>query len=276
MTKDPAYLFYPADASEDTQFMNRLERGCYFDLMKAHKKFSRYTIETIKKVLGRDFEACWPAIESILKKDNAGYFIEWVDNSIERRKEFSKAQSDRITKYHNDKRENAKNDTGVPTTVVPNLYQTTTDDLPIVIENENEIEIVNEIGIGNEGVQGEKGERQFFSYLPLPELKAIVLADTNFVEPFWRMGVQETLPGWLDAFAKWLLFTGEQIKQERDYRTHFRHWLPKIPYTKMKPEDYEPTKDLWNSNNQQNGHKNSNRTPATGIIPGDKKFNTKL
>jgi hypothetical protein len=49
MAKDPAFLFYPGDASEDTQFMNRLERGCYFDLLKAQKKFGKFTRDQVKK-----------------------------------------------------------------------------------------------------------------------------------------------------------------------------------------------------------------------------------
>ena len=112
--EDPAFLFYPADASEDTQFMNRLERGCYFDLLKAQKKFRRFTIEQIRKVLGRDFEECWPSLEVILKQDEGGYFIEWANNSIERRKEYSKTQSERIRKYWDEQRKNHGNTTEEP------------------------------------------------------------------------------------------------------------------------------------------------------------------
>ncbi len=101
MAKDPAFLFYPADASEDTQFMNRLERGCYFDILKAQKKFSRFTIETIKKVLGRDFETCWDSIESVLKKDEAGYFIEWADEAIEKRKSFTESRRQNRSRANN-------------------------------------------------------------------------------------------------------------------------------------------------------------------------------
>lgn len=92
MAKDPAFLFYPGDASEDTQFMNRLERGAYFDLLKAQKKFRRFTLEQIKKVLGQDFDACWPAIELVLTKDSDGYYIEWVDEKIKAREAFSESR----------------------------------------------------------------------------------------------------------------------------------------------------------------------------------------
>lgn len=102
MAKDPAFLFYPGDASEDTQFMNRLERGCYFDLLKAQKKFIRFSLEQIKKVLGKDFETCWGSIEMVLSTEedmnnisSTGllYFIGWVEDSIEKRKKFSESRS---------------------------------------------------------------------------------------------------------------------------------------------------------------------------------------
>lgn len=142
MAKDPAWLFYPADASDDTQFLNRLERGCYFDLLKAQKKFARFTIDIIKKVLGKDFDTCWASIESILKKDDAGYFIEWVDNSIERRKEFSKIQSKRISDYHDKKKKEVDN----VTVEEPAYNRGSTDELPLVNENAIENEIINEKG----------------------------------------------------------------------------------------------------------------------------------
>jgi hypothetical protein len=93
MPKDPAFLFYPADASEDTQFMNRLERGCYFDILKAQKKFGKFSLPQIKKVLGNDFENCWPAIELVLKFENGFYFIEWANDSLEKRKLFSESRA---------------------------------------------------------------------------------------------------------------------------------------------------------------------------------------
>ena len=89
MPKDPAFLFYPGDASEDTQFMSRLERGCYFDILKAQKKFERFTLDQLKRVLGSDFETCWPSIKVVLTTDDNYYWIEWLRESIEKRKAYS-------------------------------------------------------------------------------------------------------------------------------------------------------------------------------------------
>ena len=139
--KDPAFLFYPADASEDTQFMNRLERGCYFDLLKAQKKFRRFTLPLIQKVLGADFAACWPAIESVLRKDGEVYMIGWADDAIENRAEHSAKQKKRIQEYWDKKKQ---------TESIPDSFQEHTTEQPKqssgnTLENENAI--VNENAI---------------------------------------------------------------------------------------------------------------------------------
>lgn len=90
--KDPAFLFYPGDASEDTQFMNRLERGAYFDILKAQKKFGKFTLDQLKKVLGGDFESCWGSLSLVLKHEDGFYFIEWVAEKIDERKKYSESR----------------------------------------------------------------------------------------------------------------------------------------------------------------------------------------
>jgi len=140
MAKDPAFLFYPADASEDTQFMNRLERGCYFDILKAQKKFRRFTLPLIQKVLGGDFNACWPALETVLEKEGEVYFIGWANNAIENRAIHAAKQKKRIQDYWDKKKQESTEDEPdsfqSDTTEQPDLIQTHT----LVIENANAIE----------------------------------------------------------------------------------------------------------------------------------------
>jgi hypothetical protein len=93
MAKDPAFLFYDGDAARDVSHMNRLERGCYFDFVQAQKKFGPLTIESIQKILGKDFEECWPALNLILTYDNHMYFIAWLKDSIEKRQKYSESRS---------------------------------------------------------------------------------------------------------------------------------------------------------------------------------------
>lgn len=138
--KDPAFLFYPADASEDTQFMNRLERGCYFDVLKAQKKFRRFNITLIKKVLGNDFQVCWPALESVLRKDGDHYFIGWADDAIENRAAHAEKQKKRIKDYWDKKKAES----------IPEPIQTNTTEQPKqtngnTLENENVIANENAI-----------------------------------------------------------------------------------------------------------------------------------
>lgn len=104
MAKDPAFLFYPGDASDDTQFMNRLERGAYFDLVKVHRKFHGYTVEQLRKILGKDYEEVWPALSIVMEKDeNELFFIPWMREALRKREDYSQKQRDRINKrwkYH--------------------------------------------------------------------------------------------------------------------------------------------------------------------------------
>lgn len=93
MAKDPAFLFYYKDAASDVSHMNRLERGCYFDFVQAQKNFGPLSLESIQKVLGKDFNECWPALKMCLTCVNHMYFIEWLQESIEKRKKFSESRS---------------------------------------------------------------------------------------------------------------------------------------------------------------------------------------
>lgn len=93
MAKDPAFLFYDADASRDVSHLNRLERGCYFDLIQAQRKFGRLNIDLIKKILGKDFDTCWESIKICLTCDEDMYFIDWLENSIFKRKMYSTSRS---------------------------------------------------------------------------------------------------------------------------------------------------------------------------------------
>jgi len=148
MAKDPAFLFYPGDASDDTQFMNRLERGAYFDLVKVQRRFHGFTVVQLRKILGKDFDEVWPSIELILEQENDTYFIGWVRQSIEKRENFNKKQSDRIKQRWN----NDGNTVVLPKIlnenrieIIMNVHKKISDEIILKIEEENirfsEIEI---------------------------------------------------------------------------------------------------------------------------------------
>lgn len=152
MARDPAFLFYDGDAARDVSHMNRLERGCYFDLLQAQRKFGSFTVEQARKILGKDFNECWPALEMILTTANDDkYCIEWVAISTKKREEHAEKQRIRIQSYW-DKKKSRKN-------LRKQRYRGKSVDLPL--ENENEIE--NEIN--NKGGYRGKNDLQHFESL---------------------------------------------------------------------------------------------------------------
>jgi hypothetical protein len=105
MAKDPAFLFYYADAASDVSHMNRLERGCYFDFLQAQKKFGPLTLESIQKILGKDFETCWQSLKMCLTYVNDMYYIAWLQDSIEKRKNYSASRAKNRKGLNNQKNE---------------------------------------------------------------------------------------------------------------------------------------------------------------------------
>lgn len=114
--EDFCFTYYDGDAARDTTHMNRLDRGAYHDLILAQRKFGHLTFDQIKKVLGRDFNECWPAIELIMKTDSDGkYYVEWLDNSIKRMRKHSTKQSENVSKRYQNSTKSIPNPTkGVP------------------------------------------------------------------------------------------------------------------------------------------------------------------
>jgi len=130
MSKDPAFLFYDGDAARDVSHMNRLERGCYFDLIQAQRKFNGFTVEQARKILGKDFDSCWGALTLVLSKESDVYFIEWVRESIEKRKDHAEKQRKRIQDYWDKKKSKD----------IPKQNHGISVDIPLENENENENE----------------------------------------------------------------------------------------------------------------------------------------
>lgn len=137
--EDFCFTYYDGDAARDTTHMNRLERGAYHDLVISQRKFGHLTLDQAKKILGKDFADCWPAIELILKVDTDGrFFIEWLETSITKAKKHSKKQSENVTKR----------------------YQTSTNNLPenILVTPLGD---GNEDGYGNEDLKTKKESEKF-------------------------------------------------------------------------------------------------------------------
>lgn len=92
--EDFCFTYYDGDALRDMSHMNRLERGCYNDIVLQQRKFGRLTLEQIKKVLGKDFEECWPSVNLVLIFEDGKYFIKWLETSIDKMRAHAQNQSE--------------------------------------------------------------------------------------------------------------------------------------------------------------------------------------
>lgn len=157
---DFCFTFYDGDATRDTAHMNRLERGAYFDLFIQLRQRGRLSIDDMKKFLSRDFDAVWPALEWILKQDEDGYYIEWLENSIQKATKHSKRQAENVqNRYQKDEKNYKSNESVVP-------------------KNDSEIPLGNGYGDGIEGIEGGTGEEREETHVPrsdtlIGQMKAI-------------------------------------------------------------------------------------------------------
>lgn len=189
MSKDPAFLFYPGDASNDTQFMNRLERGAYFDLLKAQRLFGGYTAVQVRKILGNDYESVWPALELVLAFDGEKYFIEWLRESLCAREAYAKKQSDRVKKRWN-KHGN--------TAVLPKKEN----------ENENVIETENIIEKKKGSVRGKNKPESLLE-----------------VQAFFQAEGSDQAEAFFDYFESVDWVIGKSKKPCRNWRAAARNWI---------------------------------------------------
>ncbi len=100
--EDFCFTYYDGDALRDMSHMNRLERGAYNDFVLQQRKFGRMNLEQIKKILGKDFEECWPALNLVLifTESDKTYHLEWLEESIAKMRKHSKKQSENVTKRY--------------------------------------------------------------------------------------------------------------------------------------------------------------------------------
>ena len=138
--EDFCFTYYDGDAARDMAHMTRLERGAYTDILISIRKFGHLTKDQITKILSRDFNECFPAIELVLKEDEQGkYFIEWLENSQIKAKKHSNKQ---------------RNNRSGATKQEPNDNQNTCLVAPLGNENEDE-------DVSKEKIEG-TGERKTF------------------------------------------------------------------------------------------------------------------
>lgn len=146
--EDFCFTFYDGDAARDVAHMNRLERGAYWDLMISQRRFGRMSIDRIKKTLGKDFEAVWDSLSLVLIKDDKElFYIEWVDNSLNRRKK------DPVKALNGSK--------GGRPTKEAGLYKKRIKDILSEIDLDEEIDRVEKLKIQASALEDEKTEKTY-------------------------------------------------------------------------------------------------------------------
>lgn len=142
--EDFCFTYYDGDAARDMSHMTRLERGCYTDFIISQRKFGRLTMAQIKRVLSKDFDECWPSVELVLIKDQEDkYYIQWLEDSVEKMRRQSKKQSENVSKRYNKDDSIPKEDSVLPKTDLETPLENGDGD---VIGNETEFENKNDLG----------------------------------------------------------------------------------------------------------------------------------
>lgn len=214
--------------SFDTGRMTRVQRGAYHDLVAYIIQVGHLTLAQIKKVLNEDFEACWDALDLVLKVDEEGkYFIGWIDEAISETIELSIKQKSNIKKRWNRKTEsrskitqksippynsgNTKVDFG-NTTVIP-------------------ISTTTASAVDEEEVEGVQGETQ---KSPVGMEAASEAARKSFDDVRWRESVCMGNGINLDQLKKWMAQFNASVSNDfvpnfndRAYRKMMVGWMQK-------------------------------------------------
>lgn len=201
--EDFCFTYYDGDAARDTTHMNRLERGAYHDLVISQRKFGHLSLDQVKKILGRDFEECWPAIELIMKVDTEGkFFIEWLEGSIQKMRAHSKKQRQNVTKRYQQSTNNLPNEQ----TVTPLENE---DGSGNENENENSFGKFENLFFGNDPIIVRKEKVSHVTTGSKPETIDFTQPDVEGDEIIFPIDTQPMR----DLWAKWKRYRWEQYGQ---------------------------------------------------------------
>jgi len=92
MAKDPAFLFYPGDYLRDTQTLSEKAQVAYDRIMCEHMRYICISQAQLKFFTKRLNEDELEELMFVLVQVNGGYQIEWVADSINKRKAYSESR----------------------------------------------------------------------------------------------------------------------------------------------------------------------------------------
>lgn len=93
MAKDPAVNWYFDNWAGGTLGLNRMQKGCYMDLLNAQFQLGHLSLEHVKNILGSDFTQ-WNVLKVKFEQDEQGnFFNERLAAEIVKREKFREKQS---------------------------------------------------------------------------------------------------------------------------------------------------------------------------------------
>jgi len=92
MAKDPAFLFYPGDYLRDTQTLSEKAQVAYDRIMCEHMRYICISQAQLKFFTKRLNEDELEELMFVLVEVDGGYQIEWVADSINKRKAYSESR----------------------------------------------------------------------------------------------------------------------------------------------------------------------------------------
>jgi hypothetical protein len=135
---DVGFIFYSGDVLQDTAMLNTKTKGVYMSIMCLHMKnicFSKQQICSFCEVLNEHESE---SLFSVLKEIEGCFFIEWVLDSIKKRREYSISRSKNRTKSNENETKDIKN---ISKTYVKHMVN----ENEIVIEDKKEKVIKSEL-----------------------------------------------------------------------------------------------------------------------------------
>lgn len=217
MAKDPAVLFYTQDFLVGSSLFTPVQKGHYITLLcyQQQSETGSLPLEQVKVLMGKDFTKQWPAIQVKFKEDKNGFYNERMRKEINRRKQHSEKQKERVS----ERWKRYRGITAVDTTVLPDIGNTFL---------ETEIEIENKKG----GVGEKETPRRLDN--PIGAERVSQVANTVWKDQIWREQVCMGHSITTSDLQKWMAQYNASISNdtmpdfsESKYKKLFGGWLNK-------------------------------------------------
>jgi len=132
--KDPAFLFYPGDYLRDTQTLSSNSQVAYDRIICEHMRNICISQQQLKFFTKRLSEDELEELMFVLIKVKGGYQIEWVAESIEKRRKYSKSRSE-------NRKGKGKKEDNISTTYDPHMENESVIEDVSINKEESEVEI---------------------------------------------------------------------------------------------------------------------------------------